>query len=207
MKNRISSFLLFIAAGIPLVDCSSNNRAEHFNKHAASKDSKPDEIIRSLEIKPGQTICDIGSGGGYYSIRFAKETGKDGKVYAVDVKKEFLEYVTGQAQKESITNIITVLAEEKNTGLPGNACDLVFMRDVYHHITDRVEYFRNLKSVLKPGGRIAIIDYKNEGFFFKIIMRHHLTDWKVIIEELTSAGYEMKKEFHFLNRQNFLIFQ
>lgn len=206
MKKNLNTLFL-IGVGLSIFGCITGNRAEHFNKHASSSSSKPDEIIRSLNIKQGQSICDIGSGGGYFSFRFAQKTGDKGKVYAVDINNDFLSYINKQAAQRKITNIITVLATETDSGLPNHTCDLIFMRDVYHHISNRVAYFQALAKKLKPGGRIAIIDYRKKGFIFKIIMRHHITERKVIIKEMTDAGFTVNEEFKFLPRQNFLIFQ
>lgn len=201
-----NSIFLSVAICAMSLNCLSS-RAQRFNDQAADESSRPDEIIQNLNIQSGQNVCDIGSGGGYFAMRFSRIVGNTGKVYAVDVNEEFLDFVKAESTRQNIQNIKTVLARETDTMLPELACDLIFMRDVYHHISHRTEYFRLLGSRLKPEGRIAIIDYHTNGFFFNLIMHNHMTDRTVILEEMKNAGFNPLKEFDFLPRQNFIIFQ
>ena len=137
----------------------ANFQAKMFNKKASDPKNKPDKIIEAIALRPGQSIADIGSGGGYFSLRFAGIVGKEGRVYAVDTKPEFLEYIKNSAGEKGLDNIIPTLASG-DLDLPEKSLDLIFMRNVTHHIPNRVEYFKNLKRFLKPDGKIAIIEYK-----------------------------------------------
>ena len=139
-------------------------QAKMFNKKASDPKNKPDKIIEAIALKPGQSIADIGSGGGYFSLRFAKIVGEEGRVYAVDTKPELLEYVKNSAREEGLDNVIPTLVSEDKLDLPEKSLDLIFMRNVTHHIPNRVEYFKSLKRFLKPDGRIAIIEYKKVKF-------------------------------------------
>nr|MDO8046318.1 methyltransferase domain-containing protein [Candidatus Baldrarchaeota archaeon] len=133
-------------------------QAKMFNKKASDPKNKPDQIIEAIVLRPGQSIADIGLGGGYFSLRFAKIVGEERRVYAVDTKPEFLEYVKNSAKEKGLNNIPTLVSGDK-LNLSEKSLDLIFMRNVTH-IPNRVEYFKNLKRFLKPGGRIAIIEYK-----------------------------------------------
>ncbi|MEA2004641.1 MAG: class I SAM-dependent methyltransferase, partial [Acidobacteriota bacterium] len=135
-----------------------------FNKKASNPKSKPDKILEAIALKPGQNIADIGSGGGYFSLRFAKIVGQEGKVYAVDANQDFLEFIKKSSIADGLNNVIPMLVSENRLDLPEKSLDFIFMRNVTHHIANRVKYFRNLKGFLKPDGKIIIIEYKKGKF-------------------------------------------
>lgn len=182
-----------------------NLKAEMFNKKAANPKNKPDQIIEAIGLKSGQTIADIGAGGGYFSLRFAEIIGKGGKVYAVDTNPEFLQFIKDRAKEKELNNIITLLIDDKLT-LPEKSLDFVFMRNVTHHLPNRIEYFKNLKQFLKPNGRIVIIEYKKGKIFsFHGLFGHYISK-EIIIQEMKDAGYLLEKEFDFLPEQHFTIY-
>lgn len=119
---------------------------------------KIDEVIKLLGLEPGMVIADIGSGTGAYTIPFAKAVGPSGRALAVDIWPELLEYVKTRAAGESVTNLDTVLAALDDPKLPRGQVDVAFFHDVFHNTNDREAYLKVLKSELKPGGRIAIIE-------------------------------------------------
>jgi len=155
------------------------NRAEMLNRLASDPKNKPDEIIRRMGLKEGQVIADVGAGGGYFSVRFSEVVGEKGRVYAVDTNPKFLEHIQMMAGKNNITNLITVLATEDRFSLPEKV-DFVFMRNVTHHIKNRVEYFKRLREVLKPNGRVVIIDYEKS--LFRRIFGHYVPKNTIIME-------------------------
>ena len=182
-----------------------NLKAKMFNKKASSQHNKPDQIIESMELKSGQVIADIGSGGGYFTLRFAEIVGKEGKVYAVDTDENLLKFVNRKARQKGLNNIITVLVKDK-LKLPEESLDFVFMRNVTHHISNRVRYFKELKKFLKPYGKVVIIEYKKgKPFTFRGMFRHYVSR-EVIIQEMEEAGYILEKEFDFLPEQHFTIY-
>jgi len=184
----------------------TNLQAEMLNKKASDPKNKPDQIIEAIALKHGQSIADIGSGGGYFSLRFAKMVGEEGRVYAVDIKPEFLEYVKNSAREEGLDNVIPMLVSGDKLDLPEKGLDLIFMRNVTHHIPNRVEYFKSLKRFLKPNGRIAIIEYKKGKIFtFRRLFGHYVPK-ETIIQEMEDAGYLLKREFDFLPEQHFTIY-
>ena len=182
-----------------------NVKAEKFNEKASNPKSKPDEVIAALELKRGQTIADLGCGGGYFSLRFAEEAGESGRVYAVDANPGFLEFVSDAAEEKGFGNVETILADEKGFSLPEKV-DLVFARNAYHHLHDRVEYFKKLKKKLKRGGRIAVVEYDGGGFFsFRRLFGHYVPE-KTIENEMTEAGYGLVERFGFLEKQSFTLY-
>ena len=182
------------------------SKAEMLNKTASSNDSNPNQIIKTLSLRPGHFIADIGSGGGYFSLRFADSVGSKGKVYAVDVNPNFLGMIRNSADEKGLRNIETRTASEDSVDLPENTFDLIFARNVFHHLPDRVEYFKNLKKSLKNKGKIAIVEHKKGSFFnFRWLFGHYV-DKKVISKEMKQAGYSVDNEFDFLKNQSFTIF-
>jgi len=184
-----------------------NYKAKMFNRKASDPKSKPDQVLETLALQPGQNIADIGAGGGYFSLRFADVVGRGGQVFAVDTNPEFLEFIRKGAMEKGLDNVKTVLAAEGKLILPEKSLDLIFLRNVYHHLPNRVEYFRNLKGFLKPRGKISIIEYTKRGglFSFHRIFGHYVIK-EIIVKEMEEAGYRLEKDFDFLPKQSFTIY-
>jgi len=182
-----------------------NLKAKMFNKKAGDPRNKPNLIIEIMGLKSGQVIADIGSGGGYFTLKFAQIVGEEGKVYAVDTDEKLLEFVNNNAKQKGLNNVVTVLAKDK-LELPKESLDFVFMRNVTHHISDRVSYFKNLKKFLKPSGKVVIIEYKKgKPFTFRGMFGHYVSK-ETIVQEMEEAGYVLEKEFDFLPGQHFTIY-
>ncbi len=175
------------------------------NREASSAKSKPDEILEQLHVREGQVIADIGSGGGYFTLAFAARAGRRGRVYAVDVKKKYLEFIRRQADEAGLGNITFVLAGESRLDLPEAGLDLVFARNVFHHLPAPANYFADLKKYMKRGGRVAIIEHKKKGFGFVSLFGHH-TSRETIVRDMETAGYSKAKSFDFLLDQTFTQF-
>lgn len=184
----------------------SNLRLKMLNRRASAPGSKLGEVIKSLNVQEGDTVADIGSGGGYFTLEFAKRVGQSGKVYAVDTKQENLDYVKAQSEREGINNVVTVLADDE-IGLPEKSVDLVFMRNVVHHLPEPATYFADLKRFLKPDSRVAIIDYKKGGGFSFTQLFGHYIEEAVLLDEMERAGYDLMARFDFLPEQSFNIFK
>jgi len=118
------------------------------------------ETIAALKIKPGQIVADIGAGTGIFSFAFVSSVRPNGKVYAVDIEQGLIDHITEKATEQGMSNFVNgVLGEFTDPNLPENI-DLAFINDVLHHIEDRAGYLKNLAAYLKPGGRIAVIDFR-----------------------------------------------
>lgn len=163
-----------------------------------------DRVIESLEIRPGDRVADIGSGGGYFVFALARAVGADGKVYAVDIDQAMNDLVAQQAKKEGVGNIEVILAKSDDPLLPSSGVDLIFTSNTYHHIENRVNYFSSLRNYLRPNGRIAIIEFDRRGWLDGLWQ--HYTPSEFIKREMEQAGYRLQREFNFLDRQSFLIF-
>ncbi|MGO9387344.1 MAG: class I SAM-dependent methyltransferase [Methanobacterium sp.] len=183
-----------------------NFRFNMLNRRAASAESKPAEIIKSLNIKKGDIVADIGSGGGYFTFEFSSEVGVEGKVYAIDTNQNSLDYISRESGKRSSDNIKVVLANESGFSLPEQSVDIIFLRNVFHHLPEPTNYFENIKKFLKSNDKIALIDYNKKGFSFIGISGHYVPE-KVLIDKLEKAGFYVSEKFDFLPEQSFMIFK
>ncbi|AEG17584.1 class I SAM-dependent methyltransferase [Methanobacterium paludis] len=181
-------------------------KIKKLNKKAAKPEFKSDEILKSLKLHENDRIADIGCGGGYFTFKFSKNVGKNGIVYAVDMELECLDYVKDEAQKQGIKNIETVLAEDGSLELE-NGLSLVFLRNVFHHIEDPVNYFKHLKQFLAPDGRIVIIDYKKTKKINFVNLFGHYTPEDEILSVMENSGYLLSEKFNFLSSQSFILFK
>jgi arsenite methyltransferase len=162
-------------------------------------------VVQSLQIRPGERVVDLGSGSGYFTFALAKAVGPEGRVYAVDVDKEMNDIVAQRAQREGLGNVDVILAKPDDPLLPSTGVDLVFTSNTYHHIDNRVNYFANLRKYIRPKGRVAVIDFDRRGWFQGLWK--HYTPSEFIKREMEQAGYKLQREFDFLDRQSFLIFE
>jgi arsenite methyltransferase len=185
---------------------ASNFRAKMFNRRASSPKSKPDEILEILALQSGQNIADIGAGGGYFSLRFAEAVKPVGKVYPVDTNEQFLDFLMSRARERGLSNLEPVLVTEDTLPLPDGGLDFVFMRNVYHHLAERVEYLKRLARKLKPDGRVAIVEYERRTPLTLRRLFGHYVPHERIIDEMEKAGYKLDTIFSFLPEQSFTIF-
>ncbi|MBI5411451.1 MAG: methyltransferase domain-containing protein [Nitrospirae bacterium] len=181
---------------------------EHLDSSERDKDQKPSLVIEALKLKPGMAVADLGSGSGYFTRRFVEAVTETGKIYAVDVEQEMLAYV-----KESLDHLHIpftaefILARPDSPKLPMDSVDLLFLCNTYHHLNNRAVYFANVKSALKAGGRIAIIDFYHDERSGNVgFPKRHLIPRETVVTEMTQAGYKLSREHIFLPRQYFLEF-
>lgn len=163
---------------------------------------KPAEVIAALQLAQDAKVADIGSATGYFPVRIAK-TLPNGRVYGMDVESSMVEYLNQRAEKEQLTNLSSHLAEFADAKIP-EPVDLILMVNTYHHIEARPAYFAKLKTSLKPGGRIAIIDFTRAskmgpGAAEKVPPEQ-------VEAELKEAGFTLAQRHDFLPEQFFLVF-
>jgi SAM-dependent methyltransferase len=164
---------------------------------------KPHEVIQALALKPDAIVADIGAGTGYFSVRFAHMLPK-GRVYGVDIEPDMVKYLADRAKREGLGNMTAIAGLPGDPRLPEKA-NLVVLVDAYHHVEDRERYFRNLLKSLKPGGRVAVIDFRMDSPVGPP-QRARIAPERVK-EELERAGYALAQEHDFLPHQYFLVFR
>jgi ubiquinone/menaquinone biosynthesis C-methylase UbiE len=120
----------------------------------------PADVLRALTLQIGQTVVDVGAGTGFFAVPLAHAIGPNGKVYAVDAQAQMLQWISAKIEKAGLTNIVLVHAEASATTLPPSSCDLYLTANVWHELEDRETVLTEAKRVLKPAGRIAILDWR-----------------------------------------------
>ena len=176
--------------------------ARIFDDPARDAWQKPAEVIRTLRLSANATVADLGAGTGYFAVRLARAV-PAGRVYGVDTEPDMVRYLGERAQRERLANVTPVQAEAREPKLPV-AVDLVLVVNTYHHIPSRVEYLRQLKTALKPGGRIAIIDFLEEAPMGP--PRRARIPARAVVDEFGRAGYALVERHDFLPHQYFLVF-
>jgi predicted methyltransferase len=163
---------------------------------------KPHEVIKALALAPDAAVADLGAGTGYFAARLANMLPK-GVVYAADVEPEMVKYLGERAKREGLKNLKPVQSSAGEADLP-EKMDLILLVDVYHHIEGRERYFRRLAGSLKPGGRLAVIDFRLDSPEGPPKAARIAPER--VKAELAKAGYALQAEHGFLPRQYFLIF-
>lgn len=166
---------------------------------------KPQEMVRALGLEPGQSVADLGAGTGYFSRYLARAVGHSGRVYAVDTEPKMVKHLARRARKEGTPQVRALLARPDDPALPADGVDLVLIVDTFHHIDDRVRYLEKLARRLKPGGRVAVVDFEKRPLPVGPPLEHKLAR-ESVIQEFEEAGYELREAPELLPYQYFLIF-
>lgn len=162
----------------------------------------PAEVIAALRFAPDAVVADIGSGTGYFAVRLARALPR-GRVYGVDVEPDMVRFLNARAARENLGNLSSHAGGEEGPNLPAPV-DLALVVDTYHHIPRRSRYFEQLKSALRAGGRVAIIDFKLDSPTGPPA-KHRIAPGQVKAE-MERAGYRLQEEPGFLPYQYFLLF-
>ena len=178
---------------------SSGECAKVLEDPSRDKWQKPHEVVMALDLKPTEIVADIGAGTGYFARRFAHQARK---VYAVDIDQALLDI----ARKNAPNNLETVLASPDDPRLPEQSVDTIFFCDVLHHIENRPAYYAKLAQVLKPGGRVVVIDFYKKELPVGPPPSMKLSEQDVIAE-FQEAGFKLAKRLDILPYQYYLFFE
>jgi ubiquinone/menaquinone biosynthesis C-methylase UbiE len=171
-----------------------------FTMVSHATESEVDHLVEVLQLGPGSVVADVGAGSGEMSIAIAEHVRPHGTVYATEIDPTLLERIRGAVQGARADNVVAIAAAEHDTGLPPSCCDAIFLREVYHHLTDPIGIDHALYRAMRPGARLAIIDFEpserpgqpapagvpaNRG--------GHGVPERVVAEELTQSGFKLVK--------------
>ena len=174
-------------------------------RQSRNDEENPAKLLKTLKIESGQTICDFGCGNGYYTLQLAKLVGPRGSVFAVDIQPEMLKLLAERAGPRGFDNVKTVLATTREPGLPRAKFDLVLMVDVYHELSDPPAVLAAIRSSLKPKGRIAIVEFREEDPTVPILPLHKMS-LSQIMRELPPNGLKLVGQENGLPWQHVLFF-
>jgi ubiquinone/menaquinone biosynthesis C-methylase UbiE len=189
--NRKRSFAaaLFctVLAGAVALPCANADPADEIKRLAAL-----------MDWKPGTIVADIGAGDGKYAFAAAQIVGPSGKVFATEIDQDKLANLRSDVAKSHLTNVIVLESKDADTNLPTECCDAIFLRRVYHHLTKPAEFDAALVRSLKPGGRLAIIEFPPRSGLDPVEgvpanRGGHGIPQEIAIQELTVAGFRIMK--------------
>ena len=157
--RRLITFTAFVLLFIPV----AAQQTRLTEGQIKSAELEVPELVKLLSLKPGMTVADIGAGFGAWTVRFAKMVGPSGRVYATDLGKAQLDALRDYASREGLSNVTVLEGAADSTNLPPQCCDAILIRDAYHHFTKPEAMIKSVAAALKPGGRLAVIDFPPRG--------------------------------------------
>ena len=163
------------------------------------------KLLVALNVKPGDAVCDLGCGNGFYTLKLAKRVGKQGRVVAVDIQPEMLGMLRAEAGQAGIENIEPVLGTEVDPRLPTAAFDLVLMVDVYHELSHPEQMLAAIRQSLKPNGRVALAEFREEDPDVPIKPLHKMSKAQ-ILKEFQPNGFRLIEEYDRLPWQHLMFF-
>ena len=161
-------------------------------------------LLKNLAVKPGMFIADIGAGSGYHSALLSKMVG-GGKVFAIDVEPEMIAYLNERIKQEKLSRIVPVLSTEQKVSLPENTIDMMLLVDVYHEFSYPYEMALSMRSALKPGGKLVLVEFRSEDPTVPIKTIHKMSKAQAI-KEFKAAGFAFDKNIDNLPWQHCMIF-
>ena len=164
---------------------------KRFESESREVYTQRDKVIKSLGLRPGMAVADVGAGTGFYTRLFADKVGKEGKVYAVDISAPFLKHIAEVSKNQGQSQVRTVLGGQETTNLPENSVDLVFICDTYHHFEKPQAVLSSIHRALKPGGALVVIDFdRRPGQSSEFVMGHIRAAKEVFFQEIEQAGFK-----------------
>ena len=164
-----------------------------------------DRVMDLLKITQGKAVADIGAGSGWFTVRAARRVGAAGEVIAEDINPGAIKYIEARAKKEQLGNVKTVLGVPDDAKLPRDGVDAVMMLKVYHEIARPVEFMREVRGALKPGGRVGVIDRNGDGSG-----TDHGLPQATLEKEMVEAGFRKVAKYDFTKKDGqdyFVIFE
>jgi predicted methyltransferase len=181
--------------------------ADWLERAGREQEQRPDEIIKTMGLRDGDTVADFGCGTGYFARRMARAVAPGGRVYAVDIQPEMLGILKQLVDKEALTNVVPVLAETDDPKLPAGALDWILLVDVYHELQHPKATLARLREALAPGGKVAVIEYRLEGLTALHIREEHRMSPEQVLAEWEPAGFRLARRHEFLPTQHFFVFE
>jgi ubiquinone/menaquinone biosynthesis C-methylase UbiE len=169
------------------------------------REEHPKKMLKSLQLKPGQVVCDFGCGNGYHTLELARLVGPKGLVYAVDIQQEMLDMLAERAVPRGLENIKPVLATPEDPGLPPDTFDLVLMVDVYHELSHPPEVLALVQKSLKADGRLVLVEFREEDPDVPILPLHKMSQAQVL-KELRANGFKLVGQYDALPWQHVMMF-
>lgn len=173
-----------------------------------AEQEKPEEVLRAMDLHPGDVVAEVGAGTGYFARRIAKQVTPGGRVYATDIQPEMLDELRRFAERDGVAGTITtILGAEADPKLPKGAMDWVLLVDVYHEFQQPKPMLAKIRESLKPNGRVALVEYRLEGDSADYVRREHRMSVEQVLAEWLPAGFELVERRESLPSQHLFVFR
>jgi ubiquinone/menaquinone biosynthesis C-methylase UbiE len=167
--------------------------------------SKPAEVVKAMGLENGDVVADIGAGTGYFTRLFAMAVAPQGMAIGLDIEESMVKYMKDDAKKLGLNNYDAKVIPTDDAGLAANSVDVIFLSNTYHHISNRVDYFKAVAKGLKKDGRVVIVDFYKDSKIGP--PRDHKLAKVITLKEMNEAGYRLVKTHNILEHQYFLEFR
>ena len=164
-------------------------------------------IVEAAAPKPGQAVADVGAGTGLFTRLFAARVGPQGRVYAVDIARAFVEGNLQRARAARLQNVVGIVSTQGDTRLDENSIDLAFICDAYHHFEDPQAMLASIRRALRPGGTLVIVDFERiPGVSPDWILKHVRAGKETFRAEIEASGFRFAEEVKLMRENYFLRF-
>lgn len=193
--------------GREIAQVMGHQAADWLDRPEREQEERVTTLVASLPLKPGDVVADVGAGTGYLSFLMSPRVGPKGKVLAVDIQREMLHILSGRMKERGVKNVHPVLGTITDPKLPTRGVDLILMVDVYHEFSHPYEMTRSMVRSLKPGGRLAFVEYRLEDPSVPIKLVHKMSEAQVKKEMALFPELKWEKTLTVLPRQHIILFQ
>jgi ubiquinone/menaquinone biosynthesis C-methylase UbiE len=181
---------------------------ERFEREGREIYEQRTAVVDACDITPGMAIADIGAGTGLFTRLFAARVGSQGRVYAVDIARKFVEHIERTCREQKLTNVTGVVCGHDSVDLPANSLDVAFICDTYHHFEYPHKTMRSIHRALRTGGALYVIDFQRiEGKSSNWILKHVRAGKEVFCREIEAAGFKLVEEKPLFKQNYFLKFR
>ncbi len=186
-------------------DPSVEKFEKRFEKEGREVFDKKLQIIKELGLKPGMTVADIGAGTGLFTRLLAPAVGKEGKIYAVDIAKSFVDHTVKSAKEQGWDNVQAIVCETDDALLPKASVDVVFICATYHHFEFPAKTMATILKALRPGGKLVVVDFERiEGKSREWLLKHVRADKALVKKEIMASGFDFVEEVPMF-KENYLL--
>lgn len=175
-------------------------------RESRQREEDCEQLLKALHVRPGQSVCDMGCGNGFYTLQLAELVGSDGKVFAVDIQSPMLAMLRAEMRKNRIKNIKPLLGTPVDPRLEPESVDLMLLVDVYHEFSHPEQMLAAIHASLKPRGRVALVEFREEDPLVPIKPLHKMSKAQ-IMKEFPANGFKLVEEYDKLPWQHLMFFE
>jgi predicted methyltransferase len=181
---------------------------ERFESEGREIYARRREIVAAVGLKSGMAVADVGAGTGLFTLAFAREVGPQGRVYAVDISRTFVDNILRRAREQGLENVVGVVNSQDDTRLAPASVDAAFLCDTYHHFEQPRAMLQSMHRALRPGGVLVVIDFERiEGVSSSWVMGHVRAGREAVIREVEAEGFRLVGQPSLLKENFFLRFE